>query len=63
MDPYNQIFWNDYLHKFVYQDPNAIFVEKTPQKPFSLDPPEKSEKPKKDLEKQKKKNKNQKTNH
>ena len=59
MDPYNQIYTNDYLHKVVYQD-GVLPIPKQPPKPFSLDPPEKSEKAKKDLQKQKKKDQSKK---
>lgn len=49
----NQQFIHDF-QKFVWQEPNAWVVNyKSVPKPFNLDAPEKPEKPKKDLDKEK----------
>lgn len=57
----NQQFSHDFK-KFVWQEPNAwvINYHVIPKKPFSIDPPKKSEESKKDLDKEKdQKNKKQ----
>lgn len=50
----NQVFSHDYM-KYVYQDPDVRIIHSTapPAKPFELNPPEKSKKSKKDLDKNK----------
>jgi hypothetical protein len=52
MDPITNSKYSDDFHKFVLQDQGAIInpQAKVP-KPFSLNPPEKSKKTKKDLKK------------
>lgn len=57
MDPIDNTLFSYNYQKFVLQDPNVNLVNMhahPPAKPFSLDPPKKADKSKKDLGKQKK---------
>jgi hypothetical protein len=54
MDPVNKSIYAYNLNKCILQTPDVIVYNNEPVKKFSLDPPEKSEKSKKDLDKKKK---------
>lgn len=58
MNPISNQFSHDYK-KYVIQDPNVQIVHRNlpPPKPFKLEPPEKSQKTKKDSDKKKQKEK------
>lgn len=61
MDPISSQFSYDF-QKFVLQNPNVreFYYQIELKKPFSLDPPDKSDKTKKDLKKQKEEQKKKK---
>lgn len=54
MNPISNQQFSDDFHKFILQDSvtRVVNMNYVPKKPFSLDPPKKSDKSKKDLKKQ-----------